>query len=298
MTEVTDHPSPARDSILDQPHQPPDSDWWYVRAYPGSGALMDAACDVLVPWLREAAASENADRWFFLRYIDMVGPHLRLRIRCAPDGVDRLHSRMPELWLALDKIPPDARGEPLIANGLFGDASGAVRVAPGLYAPEMHKYGGPAGVEAAERLFTASARWYADNLPHRSPRRFRRAALATTLMRELVTTALPPEDWKEFWLRHRRQWGWQLVMSQGKAAVPDLVSETVTGVREVVADVDVAAVRTHVASVVATFEEVTRSNSGVDRLDLLLNYLHMDINRWGFVPAEEALLGMVTTSMR
>lgn len=295
--KLTESTRPA--SIVDQPHVDYDSDWWYVRAYPGRSELMDAACDVVIPWLGDVAEEVDGGRWFFLRYIDMVGPHLRLRVRCSLDDVDRLNTRIPELQHILENLTRPSESQPLLPNALFGDSSGAVLVSPSLYAPETHKYGGPHGVAAAERLFTAAAQWYSHHHPDRLPRRFERAALAVTLMRDLVSAALPREHRREFWAHHRRQWGWQLVMTvQGQSHIPPLVAETAAGVQPALGEVDTSAVRSHVRTVVSTLDEVTEFNSELNRFDLLLNYLHMDINRWGFVPAEEALLGMVTTSLR
>ena len=34
----------------------------------------------------------------------------------------------------------------------------------------------------------------------------------------------------------------------------------------------------------------------VPREELLLHYLHMDLSRWGFVPAEESLLGVLASA--
>ncbi|MCX5115213.1 hypothetical protein OOK13_43585 [Streptomyces sp. NBC_00378] len=39
-----------------------------------------------------------------------------------------------------------------------------------------------------------------------------------------------------------------------------------------------------------------RFDLGVEGPVLLLHYLHMDLNRWGFVPAEECLLGVLASA--
>ena len=62
------------------------TDWWYVRAYPGHPDLMDEATRVLVPWLAARAAEEGAPAWFFTRYWDMSGHHLRPAPSRLPTG--------------------------------------------------------------------------------------------------------------------------------------------------------------------------------------------------------------------
>ncbi len=42
-----------------------------------------------------------------------------------------------------------------------------------------------------------------------------------------------------------------------------------------------------------TLDRAAAAGVPVERAVLLLHYLHMDLNRWGFVPAEESLLGIV-----
>lgn len=57
-----------------------------------------------------------------------------------------------------------------------------------------------------------------------------------------------------------------------------------------------ASMEMQVAAVVRTLEVATADGNPVPRPVLLLHYLHMDMNRWGFVPAEECLLGVLASS--
>ncbi|MFD4532206.1 lantibiotic dehydratase C-terminal domain-containing protein [Kitasatospora sp. NPDC058397] len=274
-------------------------DWWYVRAYPGHPDLMDESTRVLVPWLRERAVEESAPAWFFTRYWDMAGHHLRLRVSCSEDGVDRIHQRLPELVDLLHSLRRQAVPPRLIPTGV-PQGLPAVKQARGcLYAPELAKYGGRLGVSQAEELFTASSRWYADNDLAALDPLFDRATVAVAYMRSLVQAALPAESRAEFWATHRRQWGPRLRMAvTAQDELRGLISGTASGISRV-SEVGARLRRgidEQVGFAVRALDRAVADGNPVDRPTLLLHYLHMDLNRWGFVPAEESLLGVVAAA--
>ena len=47
---------------------------------------------------------------------------------------------------------------------------------------------------------------------------------------------------------------------------------------------------------VTTLNRAEAVRNPVPRPELLLHYLHMEMNRWGFVPAEEFALGVVAST--
>ncbi|RCG30547.1 hypothetical protein DQ384_14670 [Sphaerisporangium album] len=276
----------------------PGTDWWYVRAYPGHADLMDDATRVLLPWLRAQAAGAGAPAWYFTRYFDMTGHHLRLRLACAPEVADRLHERVPEILGMLHEL----RGGPaerLVPGSVPTGLPSVRRVRPCLYAPELAKYGGPRGAALAEELFTAACEWYVDNdLAGLAPL-YDRAAVAVAFMGALVPAALGVGQVPAFWAAHRRQWGLQLRMSVPR---PDdlraLLSRASAGIR---AAGDARArlrrdVGERVDAVAAALDRAGREGNPVERPVLLLHYLHMEMNRWGFVPAEECLLGILVAN--
>lgn len=114
--------------------------WWYVKIYHspgGDGAFTDRLLLECIEPLTKLAES-RIEGFFFLRYIDRDGHHLRLRIHLSEgDGADWLHAQLDELLVRLG------------AN---------VRVVGVSYEPEVDKYGGAVGVRVAERYFHASSR--------------------------------------------------------------------------------------------------------------------------------------------
>ncbi len=271
-------------------------DWWYVRAYPGASSLQDHATKVIVPWLRAQARELNATHWFFMRYFDLRGQHLRLRLRADADAVDVLHGRGEQLHALLcDTAGDTAPHGRLIPGADFGEMPCPTAVTPALYTPELEKYGGPGGVAVAESLFTTGSAWFDDQHVAALPSRFDRAALAVALMRATIETALPPQAHATFWAAHQRQWGTQLRMfAPTRSHFSVLLDEAAAGVAtsSVLDPGRRAAVDELSAAICGTLDAAALAGVPVARDALLLEYLHMEMNRWGLMPAEECLLGL------
>ncbi|HVE85319.1 MAG TPA: lantibiotic dehydratase [Myxococcales bacterium] len=113
----------------------PGSEWLYARIYSGEVAADAVLAEHLAPLARRVVKRKDADRWFFIRYVDPA-THLRLRLHGDPK---KLAARaLPELNQAL---------EPLLERGLIW------KVDLGTYEPEVDRYGGPAAIETCERIF-------------------------------------------------------------------------------------------------------------------------------------------------
>ncbi|MEU5399944.1 lantibiotic dehydratase C-terminal domain-containing protein [Streptomyces sp. NPDC005963] len=277
------------------------TDWWYVRAYPGDQDSMDEATRVLLPWLADRASDEDASAWFFTRYWDMGGHHLRLRIQCSADGIDRIHERLPELVALLHTLDRPGPAERLVPGSVPQGLPRIKQASCCLYAPELAKYGGAQGVARAEHLFTASCRWYHDQRIGSLAPLYERAALAVSYMRTLIGAALPDASARTaFWTVHRRQWGRQLRMAAPvQEELRALLSRAAKGTGEAAHRLDAPlreSMERQVETVVGTLEAAALDGNPVPRESLLLNYLHMDLNRWGFVPAEESLLGVLASA--
>jgi thiopeptide-type bacteriocin biosynthesis protein len=114
---------------------PLGSEWLYVKAYAGPAALDRVLQEVVRPVVEAARCSGAADRWFFIRYGDPDW-HLRLRFHGRPA---RLHG---EVLPALQ-----AAATPLLDDGRLW------RLQVDTYEREVERYGGPEGIELAERMF-------------------------------------------------------------------------------------------------------------------------------------------------
>lgn len=117
----------------------PGSEWLYARLYTGTSTSDRVLRQVVPRVVHPALGTGAADRWFFIRYGDPA-PHLRLR----------LHGDPRRLWGGVLPALEDAVA-PLLADGQVW------KLELGTYEPELERYGGPAGLVLAERLFQADS---------------------------------------------------------------------------------------------------------------------------------------------
>jgi len=118
---------------------PPGSEWLYVKLYTGTSTADGLLRDIVGPMVREALASGAADSWFFIRYGDPEW-HLRVRLHGDPAA---LHGQvLPALHESLAAFLADGR---------------LWKVQLDTYDREVERYGGPEGIEIAERLFRADS---------------------------------------------------------------------------------------------------------------------------------------------
>jgi len=117
---------------------PPGSEWLYLKLFTGQ-ATADQVLRLAAPVLADCVTSALADQWHFLRYGDPDW-HLRLRLHGAPDSL-------------LGEVLPRLRrlAAPLLDTGQLW------RIQVDTYEREVERYGGPRGIELAERIFHADS---------------------------------------------------------------------------------------------------------------------------------------------
>lgn len=114
----------------------PGSEWLYAKLYAGTVAADTLVRDVVGPLARTLLAEGTIDRWFFIRYGDPDW-HVRVRLHGAPEAlVDRA---LPVLMHAVS------------------DSSIATSVQLDTYRREVARYGGPAAIEIAERMWAVDS---------------------------------------------------------------------------------------------------------------------------------------------
>ncbi|HET9626748.1 MAG TPA: lantibiotic dehydratase [Kofleriaceae bacterium] len=118
---------------------PPGSEWFYAKLYTGHAAADQILSEAIAPLVEEFAARAEPPPWFFLRYSDPSW-HVRFRVRGEP------------AWL-YGEVMPRLAGlvQPLLDDGRM------YRLSLDTYEREVERYGGPVGIELAERLFAADS---------------------------------------------------------------------------------------------------------------------------------------------
>lgn len=278
----------------------PDEEWLYARVHQLDHADGDALLMTFASRWVAAARDAGAGGWFFIRYVDMGGPHLRVRFHGAPDVLDECHTVGKRLW-AFDTshgpgaAAPPERLHPEAATGL--PDRGQRRLSFGLYGREHHYYGTTAAVRVAESMFQRSSEWALDTVARTGSDRRHRARLAIEMMRGCVST-LGPDQSVGFWSAHWRYWTAALRDPGRLRQAEDHAAHWQRLLTCVPADVpyehdQVAAARDTGRALADGVREALAVDPTASAARLLLMHIHMTFNRLGFLPLEEALIGRV-----
>lgn len=125
-----------------------DRRWWSLKAYLDP-AMEAPFLEVAIAGINDAGTS-SVDCWFFVRYSDQAehatgatlaavqgtaapGPHIRLRVRCAPATFAALRQRLAALRLGPDSVAPS--------------------IVETHYESEYQRYGGGHGLELVHDIF-------------------------------------------------------------------------------------------------------------------------------------------------
>ncbi|MEV0925461.1 lantibiotic dehydratase C-terminal domain-containing protein [Streptomyces spongiicola] len=289
-----------------------NEEWLYARVHHTGHRDGELLLADLVPRWVDAAERAGVRRWFFIRYADASGPHLRVRFRGTPAVLDDCWEAGRALWK--EHVPPPARGEvqrlhPRAEEGLPGH--GGRRLSLGLYGREHHYYGSPAAAGIAEEVFQASSELSLGAVRATGPDRTARAHLAVLVMRSCLGT-LGRTQRERIWRLHWGHWTGLLAGDPAWLRETERIAERwpsggrpSTGDREAAARPDAAGTDAGpVPALTAAADALGRDLAdGVRRAlaadpdavasRLLLMQMHMTLNRLGFLPLEEAVLGRV-----
>ncbi|MCB5906070.1 lantibiotic dehydratase [Streptomyces pinistramenti] len=116
----------------------PGGEWLYAALYAPAERHEELLAVHLHALLNGLPA--EVDRWFFLRYRDAHGAHLRIRFHAPPEVL--AGQLLPQLHAAAGTLR---------SSRLVG------RVVWDTYDPELERYGGPEAIAAAERVFHADS---------------------------------------------------------------------------------------------------------------------------------------------
>ncbi|WP_145968934.1 lantibiotic dehydratase [Streptomyces hyaluromycini] len=160
----------------------PGGPWLFASLYASAARHDELLAVHLTPFLTSLPG--EVDRWFFVRYHDSSGSHLRLRFH-APQPV-LANALLPQLH----RTAADLREAGLIS-----------RMAVDSYDPELERYGGPDAIAAAEKVFHTDSITVLEHLKRRhrhqdtSEPAVLTAAGFTELARAFHTDAPEAADW-------------------------------------------------------------------------------------------------------
>ena len=273
-------------------NQTEDVGWLYARIYCAGGDDTDALLPEIAQWLARARGQWDIRSAHFLRFVDLRGHHIRLRLKAVQGVLDDAYASMRELGAVAQRTEVRTV-ERLVSDPMTGGI-GASRpgIAFGVYGPEYGKYGGVAGVEEAERHFYVSSRWCLDHQIWQIPRPVPRAALAARFLALAARSAPLPEA--ELLSAHLRMWGSRLPahLRDGSALGP--IVQQLLEVIEFQFD-EIPSWSQAAGAIGELADDAGRAigvmGAGTDGRRAL-DLLHIDVNRLGLNPAEECVAGL------
>lgn len=244
-----------------------NAEWTCFKIYSGSARadiLLQSAVPELLSKLRAKSALES---FFFVRYADPK-PHLRLRIRNAPDQKAAV---VRQMFAMLDT---------LLANGEVDD------VAVSTYAPEVERYGGPEAMPLAETLFHLSSEETLRSMRHFETQTLRAASAVQTCL-PMVHALLGPDKLAD-WCYQADSKGPLKLESDERAALRNL--------REFQMGEQFMTLRGRYAQLAGSYRQLEAAgNLGRPLFDVIEALVHMHFNRFGIGPGkpEERARGLL-----
>ncbi len=182
------------------------SKWLYYKIYVGyiSGGLEY----LITETLPKICGREGIELWFFLRYSDEGGAHLRVRLK-AYDSASNLREVLnPIIEEALSTLPriPLSFYRPVISQPLVGALSRGhvIRVIESKYEPEATVFG-TQGIFVAEQLFHLSSEITMTVLIDERTNLCSRKTLVPIFMAAVREAFVPTAD-QSFWTNYSRYW--------------------------------------------------------------------------------------------
>ncbi len=252
----------------------PDQEWLYVCIYSGTGDDVGILLPEVHYWAQDLPP---ADRWHFLRYVDMTGHHLRVRMRGTIKDVDCWYEALDQLRGQLSSIKPRMMTR-VLSDPLVPIGGGRVHVDLSFYSPELEKYAGRAGMDDAEELFTTSSNMCIDERVWEWGARYR-LARAVAFLRDVDRTL--SDEPGDFARAVAQRWAQRMAWA---GLAPHRISDQIPQILDQI-DGDIPA-DTHTvadAHVWAARRHLLRQPS------YPLDVVHMHLNRTGLNPPEEGL---------
>lgn len=281
-------------------------DWTYLKIYVGHAVdKLDHLILDLLPRVVEEAVTE---RWFFIRYFDEGGLHLRLRV-LPRDGMAALVRRNVEeqansSLTRLGQAPPGFYRPMMALSTESVSATGQAargflsRIDSAQYEPELDKFGDGQCMTIAEQLFQSSSKCAYEIIRAESEGRLSRKTLAPILMNAVLQSIPPSTSTSDFWSQYASYWlggyaqganTWRTTFSQ-KAS--DLAQRGLPIIPSELRPEEARQVHSwrnaleHAASLYNQVPPGQRPSPDV----LAFNLVHLMNNRLGFQPLEEAYL--------
>ena len=189
----------------------PGNDWLYLKMYLGQAVeRLDALIVEVIP---KVLKRDVVERWFFLRYYDQQGVHLRLRVRLAPHQSQAAMHIQETCQKTLDELhrlaPSDYR--PMVVPPGFDPRAmvpptAQVALVQDVYEPEHEKFGGADAMPIAEEVFEVSSGIAVQVLHDEAAGAYSRKTVAPCFLAAAREVFDSKEGASQFWRQYSTYW--------------------------------------------------------------------------------------------
>lgn len=279
--------------------------WLFYSLYPGNPLFLDnVVLDIITPLMNQLKEDDYTS-WFFIRYWDQEGPHIRFRILPKDDSTSNKIRNYIETNSKI-KISTYSNEtvyyrKPLIPIPTMTNTSTLVRQQT--YIPEYGKYGGVKGIDIAEKLFHYSSEMVLQAIQkEREEELFSRSYLSIFLMEKLAKSVLKKQkkinrflsDYFHYWTGGDSQEGGNF-RKKISVAVDKRINSIDNKWTKMENEFEkINFVNLHVKQFIDAIKCAKQSNEVMTtEEDLFFHYMHMMNNRLGISTSEEAYISHI-----
>jgi thiopeptide-type bacteriocin biosynthesis protein len=269
--------------------------------------------DYLVSFIVKPAANKvktmfDVSNWFFIRYLDETGPHIRLRFKISENEFTDVMGFLEEFLstslesLSEQSIAIPKRLLPLnMGEGHFSSA--ARRFELSLYDPELEKYGGEEGILLSEKYFSSSSNLTLEVIDDIITEKVNRFEFAIKMMDNLLNAAWENKnEIDEFLLNYTKYWAGDKLKSGDNQISQNFIDSAISR-NEKVKEILMSELSLNTEKSLEQFtdelklilqEMKPKGESGPD--GIYFHFIHMMNNRLGVWPIEESYLAALLYS--
>ncbi|OLQ49079.1 hypothetical protein BHT94_09395 [Bacillus licheniformis] len=284
-------------------------EWVFYSIYvPRAEYLENIIINIVTPIVKQVKDSVQVHKWFFIRYIDMQGPHIRLRFLVNEDDIDIVEEITEEhLHRNLSKVLAEPLSE---MSRLLPVKTDTRSFESGFqqeeYEPEYEKYGGVQGVHIAEDIFQSSSELVLSLLNDPGFKDNDRFDFALFLMNKTAEHAsLSADQARDLWESMLHHWS-GADYTEGityKTKLEEAAEKRIDVINVVIEKMHsnpfvIKLTEGYQKILQKAFSQIQESEKiRTSHSHLSFHYIHMMNNRLGVWPIEEAYLGALLAQL-